>query len=195
MVSLRPWVRIAGLLVVISLGSVSNVGSQDLFREMDQVKRELSDLKSEMKNLKDIVYGLREAVLKSVTSQDERPSARGAPSQETVPKEKTVLDENQATRIICQAVGRFFNEADTILRAGGASAADARMKRAVQNLNASLKDYIGMHRVAKILNIYEGLAWDAYVAVELRGSVAGNAEFLEALSRHRRKYVETCPRE
>jgi hypothetical protein len=69
------------------------------------------------------------------------------------------------------------------------------MKQALQNLNSSLKTYAGMHRVAKILNIYEGLAWDAYVAVELRGSVAGNADFREALAKHKRKYLETCPKQ
>jgi hypothetical protein len=77
--SLGPWLRIVGLLVFVSLGSVSHVESQDLFREMDRVKREVSDLKNELKELKDIVYGLRQAILKSVASQDERPSPQVSP--------------------------------------------------------------------------------------------------------------------
>ena len=192
--SLGPWFRIVGLLVVVSLGSVSNVESQDLFREMDKVKRELSDLKTELRELKEVVYGLRRAVLKSVASEGERASPDVDPSLERAAKQESVLDEKEATRLICQTVGKFFTQAETILQAADVSTADERMKQALRTLNSSLRNYADMHRVAKILNIYEGLAWDAYVAVELRGSVAGNAEFWEALSKHKRKYIETCPK-
>jgi hypothetical protein len=189
------WLRIAGLLVVISLGSVSNVESQDLFREMDQLKKELSALKNEVKELRDVVYGLRRAALNAIASQGEGLSPERAPAQETAKKPETILDEQQATSIICKTVGKFFSDAETILQSGDTATADARMKQALVNLNSSLKAYTGMHRVDKILRIYEGLAWDAYVAVELRGSVAGNEDFREALSRHRRKYVDTCPKQ
>ncbi len=193
--SLGLWLRIVGLMVVISLGSISNVESQDLFREMDQLKRQLSDVRNELRELKDVVYGLRRAALKAIASQEERQSPERQPSQPTVAKQENVLDETQATNIICKTVGKFFSEAETILRASDASTANVRMKQAVRNLDTSLKGYAGMHRVAKILNIYEGLAWDAYVAVELRDSVAGNEEFRAALLKHKRKYVETCPKQ
>ncbi len=195
MESRSRWWQIIVLLLVIFLGSLSNVCAQDLFREMDQLKGQLSDLKNEVRELKDLVYGLRKAVLKSFASQDQRPSPPAPAKEENVVKQENALDEKQLTGIICQTVGKFFSEAEAILKAGNASTAEARMRKAVWDLNSALQSYDRIHRVAKILKIYEGLAWDAYVAVELRQSVAGNVEFLEALKKHKQKYAETCPKD
>ena len=69
------------------------------------------------------------------------------------------------------------------------------MKKALQNMNSSLQEYAKTHRVSKLLSIYEGLAWDTYVAVELRRSVQGNEDFLKVLGQHKQKYIDTCPKE
>lgn len=192
---------IALVSLAICFGLVSNVHSQDLFRDMDQVKRELADLKNEVSLLRNLVYSLREVVLKSVTAQDQgksekTPTIEKKPLREETPaKPEPVVDEKEVTRAVCQAVGKFFVEADAAMRTGRDSAAEPKMREAFQKMNASLRKYAGTHRVSKLLNIYEGLAWDTYVAVELRGATQGNEEFIEALNRHKRKFRETCPRE
>jgi predicted Zn-dependent protease len=187
--------RVFLLFVAVFLGSTSSVQSQDLFREMDQLKKEISDLKNEVSNLRNLVYDLRKAVLKSATATDQQPSEKVATKEEKVVKPEQPVDEKQVTKVACQAVGKFFSEAEASVRASDASVAKARMKKALQNMNSSLQEYTRTHRVSKLLSIYEGLAWDTYVAVELRGSVQGNEDFLKALRQHKQKYSETCPKD
>ncbi|MBI4964813.1 MAG: hypothetical protein HY913_16175 [Desulfomonile tiedjei] len=184
--------RIALLSVAALLGSTSYVHSQDLFRDMDQVKRDLTELKNEVNQLRTLVYSLREAVLKSVTSQDQGQPEKARPKEEKAAKSEIPADDKEITREVCPVVGKFFTEVDAALKASDDSAAEARMREASRKMNASLAKYAGTHRVSKLLTIYEGLAWDTYVAVELRGSIQGNQEFIEALNRHKRKYRETC---
>jgi len=191
------WSRIFLLLIVLFVGSVSNVESQDLFRDMDQVKRELSSLRNEVSNLRNLVYELRNAVLKSATSQDQERSEKATLKEgkgEQVPKPETAVDEEQVTKAVCPAVGKFFKQVETALRAPDSSTADEEMRKAIRTMNSALEGYAMTHRVSKLLNIYEGLAWDAYVAVELRGGIQGNEEFIAALNKHKRKYLETCPK-
>jgi hypothetical protein len=183
------------LFVVIFLGSISNARSQDLFREMDQLKQEISDLKNEVTNLRNMVYDLRKAVLTSSTAPDKQPSEKVAPKEQKVAKPEQPVDEKQVTKAACQAVGKFFSEAEASVRASDSSVAEARMKKALQHMNSSLQEYAKTHRVSKLLSIYEGLAWDTYVAVELRGSVQGNKDFLKKLGQHKQKYIDTCPKE
>jgi hypothetical protein len=187
--------RVFLLFMVIFLGSISNARSQDLFREMDQLKKEISDLRNEVTNLRSLVYDLRKAVLTTTTAADQQASEKVTPKEEKVVKPEQPVDEKQVTKVACQAVGKFFSEAEASVRASDASAAEARMKKALHNMNSSLQEYAKTHRVSKLLAIYEGLAWDTYVAVELRGSVQGNEDFLKALGQHKQKYIETCPKD
>ena len=187
--------RVFLLFVVIFLGSISNARSQDLFREMDQLKKEISDLKNEVANLRSLVYDLRKAVLTTTTAANQQTSEKVTPKEEKVVKPEQPVDEKQVTKVACQAVGKFLSEAEASVRATDASVAKARMKKALQNMNSSLQEYAKTHRVSKLLAIYEGLAWDTYVAVELRGSVQGNEDFLKALGQHKQKYIETCPKD
>lgn len=187
--------RVLLLFVAIFLGSISNVQSQDLFREMDQLKKELTDLKNEVANLRTMVYDLRKAVLKTAVEPDRQTPEKEPPKEEKGAKPAPPVDEKQVTRAACQAVGKFFSEAEAAVRASNSSTAQAMMKKALQNMNSVLEEYAKTHRVSKLLNIYEGLAWNTYVAVELRQSVQGNEEFLKALKRHKQKYIDTCPKE
>jgi len=186
--------RIAWLCscLVIFLGSMSQVQSQDLFRDVDQLKRDFSSLRNEVSELRSLVYDLRRAVMKTTTSQNVGQPERIPAREEKTPKPEPVVDEKEITRIACQAVGKFFEEADASLRAGGDTSAEARMREAMRHLSSSLRDYAETHRVSKLLNIYEGLTWDTYVATELRGSVQGNQEFIDKLNEHKRKYRDTC---
>jgi hypothetical protein len=132
-----------------------------------------------------------------VTSQD-KGTAKKTQAKEAQPapmKKQKPVDEKEITRSACQAVGKFFTEVDASLRASDEKVAEARMKEALRHMNSALSDYAHTHRVSKLLNIYEGLAWDTYVAVELRQSIQGNQGFLDALNRHKKKYRETCPGE
>src|SRR5208283_2310798 len=90
--------RVFLLFVVIFLGSISNARSQDLFREMDQLKKEISDLKNEVSNLRNLVYDLRKAVLKSTTAQDQQTPEKEPPKEEKAAKPAPPVDEKQVTR-------------------------------------------------------------------------------------------------
>lgn len=190
------WLRIFCLLIVIFPASLSSAQSQDLFREMDQLKQDLSALKNEVDNLRNLVYELRSAALKSATPQEQRPpETPPSPQEPAVKPQESAADDQEITKTVCPAVGKFFSEADASLGMSDPSAAQDRMRAAFKALNATLQNYAQTHRVSKLLNIYQGIAWDTYVAVELRGAIQGNQDFLETLERHKRKYAETCPKQ
>jgi hypothetical protein len=189
------WGKISCLLVVIFLGAISDVRSQDLFREMDDLKKEISDVKGELSDLRNLVFQLREALLKSVTTLTPQPPEKVPPKEEKATKPGTAPDDKELTRVICKAIGQFFSEAEIALQASDSGAADTKMDEAFRKLTASLKGYERTHRVSKLLDIYQGVAWDTYVAVASRGSVQGNQQFLEYLRKHKQKFIETCPRD
>jgi hypothetical protein len=189
------WLRIFCLLIVIFPVSIVNAQSQDVFREMSQLKEDLSALRNEVDNLRNLVYELRAAVLKSAAPQEQSPPETPPPPQEPAVKPKeSAADDQEITKTVCPAVGKFLSEADASLRMSDPSAAQDRMRAAFKVLNATLQKYAQTHRVSKLLNIYQGIAWDTYVAVELRGAIQGNQDFMESLERHKRKYAETCPK-
>jgi len=183
---------VIGLSMLI-LGGITNVGSQDVFSEVDQIKRDVSDLQNQVNDLRNQFFGLRQSVLKSVASQEQEQKPASVPVQEKSTPKKEEVDEQELTNSICGAVGRFFGEANAVLAMSNSNEADERMNQAFRNLNSTLQEYSKLHRVSKLLGIYEGLAWDTYVAVELTGSVQGNQEFIRTLDDHKRKYNETCP--
>jgi len=171
------------------------VQAQDIFRDLDQLKREVSDLRNQVNELQTQYHWLQRAVLKTVPSAEQKPAEKAAPVQKQAANPEAPLDEQALTRKICRAVGKFFTEADASLRMSNSDAAQARMRRAFKELNGALTGYQGLHRVSKLLGIYEGLTWDTYVAVELSQSVQGNEDFIAALNRHKQKYRDTCPKE
>ncbi|MCA1960713.1 MAG: hypothetical protein LDL33_07950 [Desulfomonile sp.] len=183
------------LLALVFFVLIGNAQSQDLFRDVEKVKSEVSDLKDQISQLRTTVLELRKALLQSATATGRQESEKTQPKQEKPVKPEPPMDEAELTKIICRAVGTFFTEAESVLRSSNADAAQAGMKKAFQKLNDSLRDYSRTHRAAKLLNIYDGLAWDTYSAVELQGSVAGNEKFMKVLAEHKKKYTETCPKE
>ena len=62
-----PW-----LLLVVFLAFTSNVQSQDLFREMDQLKKEVAALKQELSDLRNLVFELRKGMLGYVAEHEEK---------------------------------------------------------------------------------------------------------------------------
>ncbi len=194
MKNLRVWSRVSLLLLVVFLGSIRDVRSQDVFREMDQIKKQVSDLKNEVNKLRSLVYDLRKAVIECAIAPARQAPVVAPPKQEAATKSAPPVNEEQVTRTACRAVGKFFSEAEASLRESNPSAAQTRMRKALQNMNSALEEYAKTHRVSKLLRIYEGLAWDTYVAVELRPSIQGNEAFLKALRAHKEKYIETCPK-
>ncbi len=186
------WLWVFSLLAVVSFGPMSDAQSQDIFREMDQVKKDVSALRNEVNELKDQINGLRQAILKSVASQDQSASGQAPPKEKAAKKQEMSVHEEQLTDSICQTVGKFFVEVDSALAMSDSSAADEKMKKAFHRMNSTLQHYSSLHRVSKLLGIYEGLAWDTYVAVELSGSVQGNEQFIKTINKHKQKYNETC---
>jgi hypothetical protein len=188
--------RISCILMIVFLASISNVQSQDLFREMNQVKSDLSSLKNEVNDLRRLVYELRKVVLEQAMGSGRQ--ARGeveAKVQKKEEKEAAPVDEEQITKIACRAVGQFFVEAESALRSRDPSIARVKMNVALRKLTSALHDYSRTHRVSKLLRIYDGLAWNTYAAVQLSDSITGNEDFLATLKRHKQKYSETCPGE
>lgn len=177
-------------LAGLFLACTPDVQAQDLFREVNQLKKEVADLKQEVGDLRNLAYELRRAMLQ----QGRQTEAKEVPKEETAAKQTPPPDEEELTRIICQAVGKFFVEADNALRARDSSVATSEMKKALNKLNTALQGYSGTHRVYKLLNIYEGLAWSTYTAVQMRESVAGNDRFIEVLNKHKQRYKDTCPK-
>ncbi len=190
----------AGLILLVSavlfLGTAPAVHSQDMFSQIDQVRKDVSQLRDEVRDLRNLVYELRKVVLESVVIPENQQAEAKAPKQEAAPKQKPAKEfsEQELTRVICKEVGVFFNEVDEAFRSSP-DAAETKMRAAINKLNSKLQPYSGTHRVSKIQNIYEGLAWDAASAVRLRGSVAGNQDFRAVLQKHRQRYLDTCPRE
>jgi hypothetical protein len=195
MKSLGMWLRIFWLPVVIMLCSLSDAQSQDLFSEMDQLKQQLSQLKNEVSELRSQYLSLRKAILKSAAAEPQQAPVKAPPEEKKAEKPAAPVDEKALTKTICQAVGQFFIEADASLKMSNSDVAEQRMRAAFRKLNATLEGYSELHRVNKLLTIYEGVTWDTYVAVELRQSVQGNEDFIAALNRHKKKYNETCPKE
>jgi cell division septum initiation protein DivIVA len=161
---------------------------------MDQVKKEIAQLKLEVSDLKTQYLSLRKAILKSAY-EEQQPPAKPPAAEKKAEKPGPAVDEKELTKIICRAVGQFFVEADASLKASNSDIAKERMRSAFRKLNATLEGYSELHRVSKLLTIYEGVTWDTYVAVELMQSVQGNADFIAALNKHKQKYNETCPKE
>jgi len=189
------WRKISSLLVVIFLVSVSDVRPQDLFREIDDLKKQISQLRNELTDLRNLVFQLRQAVLRSSLVLPPAVPETAPPKEEKAAKPQPVPDEKELTKVICRAIGQFFSEADIALRASDADAATARMNEAFRKVQTALAKYKGTHRVDKLLDIYEGVAWDTYVAVQLRNSVQGNEQFLADLRKHKQKFIDTCPKE
>lgn len=194
MKKLGTYGKASWLLVLVFIALTSSAQSQDVFREMDRLKAELSTLKSEVRDLRSLVLELRKAMLQNVLAPDRQSREEAAAKEKTGVKQAPPLNEEELTKTICQSVGRFFVEAEAALRSGDTSMATSDMNKALRKLNSALRDYDRTHRVNKLLNIYEGLAWSTYTAVQLQDSVAGNQDFLKVLRQHKQKYVETCPK-
>jgi hypothetical protein len=190
------------LLVTVFVASLSSVQAQNLLGDTDQIKREVGDLRNEVQNLRDMIRGMRKVIIESGKCPPQQGSELAPqkqeqlpPAEEKPPQPKIAVDDATLTKIICPAVGKFLAEAEGILRSSDSATAQTAMNQAFQNLTNALSGYKGIHRTNKLLDIYEGLAWDTYVAINLRYSVQGNEDFLKALQKHKRKYLETCPKD
>ncbi len=178
-------------VLVCALSQVGPVASQDVFSQIDQLRKDLNDTRTELNDLKSLVYQMRKNMLHNIDS--DKPATAAPPDVKQRTESPQISDE-ELTRIICKAVGDFFSDADRVLRMTNPDEAQARMSEVFKKLNGTLQKYSGLHRVSKLLDIYEGLAWDVYTAVEMRYSLLGNRDFLEMLNKHKKKYNDTCPK-
>jgi hypothetical protein len=182
------------LVIIVCFVFISPSHSQDLFSQMDQVKKDISDLKAQVQQLSNIVYDMRRVLLGSAIGSEQKKAEQAQPAEAKTAKQEPPVDEEKLTKVICEAVGTFFSEAEAVLRSSDGYSANSRMNNVLKKLTTALAGYSETHRVSKLLNIYEGLAWDTYTAVQLRESVTGNEEFLRVLRAHKEKYLATCPR-
>jgi len=185
-----PW-----FLTFICMLLASPAHSQDLFSQMDQVKKDIADLKAQVQQLSNMVYDMRRVLLGTAIGSEQKKGEQGQPGETKTVKQEPPVDEEQLTKIICEAVGTFFSEAEAVLKTTDSASANSRMNNVLKKLNAAVEPYSGTHRVSKLMNIYDGLAWDTYTAVQLRYSVSGNEDFIRTLQAHKQKYLSTCPRQ
>jgi hypothetical protein len=187
--------RLSCLVLLVFLVSLSEVQSQGQLTDVSQLKKEVSDLRNEIQRLTNLMLQMRKVVLESTIAAQEREDKKAPSQEQEMVKKEPPVDEAQLTKTICRAVGIFFSEAEAALRMSDPSAAELGMRQAQHKLTSTLQGYTRTRRVSKLLDIYEGLAWDTYTAVRLRPSIEGDQTFIETLQKHKQKYLETCPRD
>ena len=62
------------------------------------------------------------------------------------------------------------------------------MRKAIAELNAETEKYSRAEKIRDIMSLAEGLAWDTYVAVQNRNSVAGNTDFINYIKDYKATY-------
>jgi hypothetical protein len=74
----QKWIGlwIIWLFALVSFCGIADVRSQDVFRDIDHIKKEISDLKNQVGDLRNQFLGLRQAILKSVAAQDQQTSVK-----------------------------------------------------------------------------------------------------------------------
>jgi len=174
-------------LVCILLGAAANVYGQDIFRQVDELRSQVEALKREVTSLRNMLDALRVPAL-----QPAGPAGSRSLLSVTPPAAEKSLDKEAVKSLACEPLRRFVAEADDALRSNELAAAQARMESAQAALRSALKPYSNDKEIQRILGISDAVAWDTTTAIELRDSVEGNTEFLDALAQYKRRFTRFC---
>ncbi len=186
MTRLLRGVALCILGVFCSLSFSTEVHSQDIFSQLDQLRDQLNTLQQEVSNLKAVVYTLEKQAPKPATT----PSP---PLTERKPQKRLgTLEKKEAKSLACKAGEKFLVAVDAALALNNEPEAERRMDRAMADLRAALHPYEEDKEVAKFLSLAEALAWDTYTAVGLRTSVEGDSEFLRYIAQSKRRFAIFC---
>ena len=135
---------------------------------------------------------LRKVILKQSIAADKAPKeTTTAPATPPAPT-LTPAEQEKIKVDVCQSLGQFFDQIDKALNMPNASDAGRLMRKAIAELNAETEKYGRTEKIRDIMSLAEGLAWDTYVAVQNRNSVAGNTDFINYINDYKTKYKKRC---
>jgi hypothetical protein len=180
---IRPWF----VFLVCILLAAANAYGQDIFRQVDELRSQVEALKREVASLRHMLDAMRVPALQPTGPAGSRSLMATAP-----PAAEKALDKEAIKTLACEPLRRFVAEADDALRSNDLPETQARMDKAQAALRSALKPYLQVHEIERILGIADAVAWDTCTAVELKDSVEGNNEFLDSLTRYKRRFTRFC---
>jgi hypothetical protein len=182
-------------LLLFFVALAGNARSQSIIADQEQQQRQIDELKRDVDELKRNVLSLQKVILKQSNVVPE------ISKNQTPPQPKQSIDtlppaeQEKIKAEVCQSVGQFFDQIDRALNMGDASEAQNVMNKAIAQLNLELDKYSKNDKLRSVMNLAEALAWDTYVAVQNRDSVAGNSDFISYIRDKKNKYKERCHKE
>ena len=187
----RIWTTCLALLLILGF-FVGDSRSQNLIVDQQKQQQQIERLRSDVDELKRTVESLRKVILRKSIAADKAPKeTTTAPA--TPPAQTLTPAEQERIKVeVCQSLGQFFDQIDKALNMPNASDAGRLMRKAIAELNAETEKYGRTEKIRDIMSLAEGLAWDTYVAVQNRNSVAGNSDFINYINDYKTKYKKRC---
>jgi hypothetical protein len=175
------------LLLSCALLVPSDVGAQNVARDLYQIKGQLNSLSQDISALKRRVDALEKQTSQSPASQSQ-PASQKAKGQ----KEAGALDKTNVRDLVCKAGAKFSSQMDAALNLSEESDAEDKTDEALAELKSTLAPYSEDKGVSRFLSLAGMWAWDTSSAVGLQSSVEGNREFLEYMSRYKKRFDLFC---
>jgi hypothetical protein len=163
------------------------VGAQNVSRDLYQIKGQLNTLSQDMSALK-----RRVDALEKQASQPTASPRRYTTTESKDQKEPSALDKSHVRDLVCEAGTKFTTQMDAALNLSDESDAEDKTDEALAQLKSALGPYSEDKGVSRFLSLAGMWAWDTASAVGLRSSVEGNKEFLEYISRYKKRFDLFC---
>lgn len=163
------------------------VGAQNVSRDLYQIKGQLNTLSQDMSALK-----RRVDALEKQASQPTASPLRHTTAESKDQKEPGALDKAHVRDLVCEAGTKFRTQMDAALNLSDESDAEDKTDEALAQLKSALAPYSEDKGVSRFLSLAGMWAWDTASAVGLRSSVEGNREFLEYISRYKKRFDLFC---
>jgi hypothetical protein len=179
----------ASILAILSCALLMpcDVGAQNVARDLYQIKGQLNGLSQDISALKRRVDALEKQASQSSASQSQ-PASQKAKGQ----KDTGALDKAHVRDLVCKAGAKFSSQMDAALNLSEESDAEDKTDEALAELKSTLAPYSEDKGVSRFLSLAGMWAWDTSSAVGLQSSVEGNREFLEYISRYKKRFDLFC---
>jgi|GEM_PF-4937447 len=179
--------RTVVLVAALAVGLVSEVRSQDLFTDMQQVKQDIEELKRQVEELRQMVYSLAKPVPKPSAPPQQPPAGQQPPRPDTKPP-----DFAKIKPAVCQAVEKYLAALDANLRLTDAVRVQESMSRALAELVAVLNGYSSSPEVIRLLELADEINWDAYSEQAVKDTGQDAQAFKENIARHKKSFRAYC---
>ncbi len=186
MTRLFKGIAVIGTWIFVLLLLAVDVGAQNVSRELSQIKGQLTILNQDISALKSRLDALEKQMPKSGTAPNQVAAETRTPKAEGASEKRHVRD------LVCKAGAKFMAEMDAALNLGDEDAAEDKTDQALAELKSALAPHSQDKRVSRFLSLAGMMAWDVSSAVGLRSSVEGNREFLEYISRYKKRFDLFC---